>query len=110
MIISLYWNFHEGLDMVWFISFIVKNVRVIIPIIGSAVFFILGYVWTFILMGYNTEAKVEQLQVQVNQQQTQITSIDRTQAQIFGLMESIKEDTSILKKTLIEDALKRQTR
>ena len=96
--------------MVWFISFIVKNLRVIIPIIGSAVFFVLGYVWTFILMGYNTEAKVEQIQVQVNQQQAQITTIDRTQSEIFGLMQSIKEDTGILKKTLIEDALKRQTR
>lgn len=96
--------------MVWFISLIIKNLRVILPVIGSALFFALGYIWTFILMGYNTEAKVEQLQVQVNQQQSQITTIDRSQSEIFGIMKSIKEDTGILKKTLIEDALKRQTR
>lgn len=92
------------------ITWIINHARLIIGLIGTGLITVFGFAWTFILMGYNTEAKLGHLQTQVVQQQTQITNMDRQQSELIGIMKSIKDDTGLLKKTLIEDALKRKVK
>lgn len=89
-------------------AWLIGNLRVILPIMGSAIFFTLGYIWTFILMGYKTEARVGDLENKYHAQQAQISTVDRQTAELIGIMKSVKEDTSTLKSALIKDALDRK--
>lgn len=89
-------------------AWLINNLRVILPIMGSAIFFTLGYIWTFILMGYKTEARVGDLENKHHAQQVQISTVDRQTAELIGIMKSVKEDTSTLKNALIKDALNRK--
>lgn len=92
--------------MAWFVN----HFKTVITLLGSAVIAVGGFAWHFILMGYNTEAKVQSLEKQIAVQQVQITTVDRQTSELIGIMKSVKEDTSTLKTALIGEGLKRKTK
>ncbi len=92
--------------MAWFLN----HFKTVLTILGSVIIAVGGWAWHFILMGYNTEAKVDALEKQMIVQQVQITTVDRQTAELIGIMKSVKEDTSTLKTALIGEGIKRKTK
>lgn len=90
------------------ISWIFNHTRLILGLIGTGFITLISFGWAFILMGYKTEARVGLLEGRINQQQIQITAVDRQISQLIGITSSVKEDTTILKKALIKGALEKK--
>lgn len=92
------------------INYIVTHFKISFAVICSVIATILGFAWTFILMGYNTKAATENNTVQIVEIQRQVSNIRTEQAESLGVIKSVKSDTEAIKKILYNRALKAQNK